>query len=204
MPITELNKVDKKTKKLPDFYNKEVNGNFNRLFSMQTDLEAEFHNNLIEIFDSIDIRQAKNKTLDLLGASVGQLRGQLNDDEYRALILIKVIRNVGATDCNTIIDILSQMMGCPKNIINIQNQSDPATVEIEIRDAEDRGLLNNFSAASIREMLDLLMPVCVTIGNSSFEGTFEFGSADDTEGSASGFSSIDNNNIGGTLSLFIQ
>ncbi len=194
--------VNSKTKKLPDCYNKEANSYNNKILTLDSELQFEFHNSLVEVYESLDLDKASGKTLDLYGTSVGQVRGSLTDEQYRILIMIKIARNTAGVDYNAIINILSVILNCNKSEISIVNAERPATVEIQSIPLHTL-IKAGFTSGQVLKMLNMLLPVCVTIENADFSGTFEFGDNSTDYDVNKGFGNVEQN-IGGYLGMFIE
>nr|WP_072537083.1 DUF2612 domain-containing protein [Anaerococcus mediterraneensis] len=62
------------------------------------------------IEDSRDLKKASGKSLDLLGANVGQLRQGEDDERYRLLIQTKIIANLSMGDIPTINHVLNTLI----------------------------------------------------------------------------------------------
>ncbi len=60
--------------------------------------------------DSRDLKKASGKSLDLLGANVGQLRQGEDDERYRLLIQTKIIANLSMGDIPTINHVLTTLI----------------------------------------------------------------------------------------------
>lgn len=194
--------VDSKTLKLPDAFNKEKDSNNNKILSLDSILQTEVHNDIVDAFESLDIYKAFGKTLDYYGEIVGQKRGALTDDQYRILILVKIARNAASTDFNSIIGILSMILECEKGDISLVNADKPATVKIQ-RIPLKVLVAVGFTAMQAAEMLNTLLPVTVTLEGAVFEGTFEFGSVNYEYDENKGFGNIEQT-IGGYLGLMIE
>ncbi|WP_296113145.1 DUF2612 domain-containing protein [uncultured Anaerococcus sp.] len=63
------------------------------------------------VSDSRDISKATGKSLDYLGANVGELRQGQDDDRYRLLIQTKILANLSMGDIPTINYILNTLIG---------------------------------------------------------------------------------------------
>ena len=80
---------------LPDAYAKAPTSNNYKILEIER-RESEFLREGLKNIESIlDINNATGKTLDLYGGRVGQKRGLATDDQYRVLILARIIATVG-------------------------------------------------------------------------------------------------------------
>lgn len=195
--------VNENTKHLPDAFCKYAESNNNKMLTLYSELKAKANNDMLEIFESLDLYQAIGYTLDLFGDFVGQKRGSLTDDQYRILILVKIARNVANTDFNAIINVLSLILNCEKSAISLENGENPAT--IKILNLPLKVLIAvGFTASQAIDILNLLLPVTVTLDGANFDGTFEFGSIDaDNYAPDKGFGNIEQS-TGGYFGLFIE
>lgn len=194
--------VNDKTNMLPDAFYKHYNSNNNKLLTLDNDIRIEFHNNAINVFDTLDIYKAKHTTLDLYGDLVGEKRKGLTDEQYLIAILIKIARNAASTDYTAILKILSKILKCSYTEISIQNDKAPAT--IKINKIPFVVLLDvNFSINQALNLLRSLLPITVDISSANFEGTFEFASDNEQDDNNKGFGNI-SQSIGGFWGTFID
>ena len=70
----------------------------------------EMEKALDSVEDSRDLKKASGKSLDLLGANVGQLRQGEDDEKYRLLIQTKIIANLSMGDIPTINHVLTTLI----------------------------------------------------------------------------------------------
>lgn len=195
--------IDKNTIRLPDYYNKEADGNNNKLLTLDSELRVVLNNDILEVYESLDLYTASGKTLDLYGETVNQKRGNLTDNQYRLLILTKILRNSAGCDYNSIINILSMLLECDKMDISLVNGETPATVDVINIPLT---VLNKvgFTSTHAIEMLNSLLPITVTIGNAQFDGTFQFASSKEIEVDENTGFSDDEQNTGGYLGELIN
>lgn len=159
---------------LPDAYYKSSDGNNYKLLRLNELAAEAFVSDMEDVDDSTDLSLATGKTLDLLGESVGQLRGKLNDDQYRLLILAKIAKNNCQGDYNSVISLLTQMFNCDKGDIVISDANDPLKVTFESFPLDI--LINaGFTGAQAVAIIETVLPVCVKLSDINFQGTFEFG-----------------------------
>lgn len=159
---------------LPDAYYKGENGNNYKLLRLDELAAEEFVDDLTAVDDSIDLATATGKTLDLLGETVGQLRGKLDDDQFRVLIQTRIGRNTCQGDYNSVANLIIQMLGLERNEIVLRDSEEPCKVTIDTIPLE-RLIEKGFSADQAIVIIEQLLPVCVRLADVEFEGTFEFG-----------------------------
>lgn len=190
-------------RKLPDCYKKEAESNNNKLLSLNEELISEFKKNIVEIDKSLDLSQAGGKTLDLYGAMYEQLRGGFDDTRYRYLILTKIARNMVGADYKSVLNHIVTMFNC--------NQGDISLEDVEISESGDCTVKltkmpiyvlvkAGFTSTQAINMIEMLLPVCINLEASEFEGTFEFSSVANEYDEDAGFAD-DAQTIGGYLGL---
>ncbi len=158
---------------LPDAYYKGENGNNFKLLRLN-ELAAEgFVDDANAVDDSIDLETATGKTLDLLGNTVGQLRGKLDDDQFRVLIQNRIGRNVCQGDYNSVIKLITQMLELKAGEVVLRDSGEPCRVTIDTIPLE-RLAEKGFTAEQAVVIIEQLLPICVCLTDVEFEGTFEF------------------------------
>lgn len=158
---------------LPDAYYKGKNGNNFKLLSLNEQCAEALFNDINEVGD-IDLETATGKTLDLLGDTVGQLRGKLDDDQFRLMIQNKIGRNLCQGDYNSVVELITQMLGLNTGEVVLRDSDEPCRVTIDTIPLE-RLVEKGFTAEQATVIIEQLLPVCVRLANAEFEGTFEFG-----------------------------
>ena len=164
---------------LPDAYYKGDDGNNFKLLRLNELAAEEFVNDATAVDDSIDLANATGQTLDLLGETVGQLRGKLNDEQYRLFIYNRIGRNICQGDYKNVIELLTQMLGLDKGEIVLRDSDKPCRVTIDTIPLE-RLIEKGFTAYQAIVIIEQLLPVCVKLTDAEFEGTFEFGRTETT------------------------
>lgn len=111
--------IDNMLKKLPDAYNKDINGNIGKLFN----IAAPSMELLAQVFNAIqswrDIDNAQGSTLDRIGVNLQQPRGSFTDNRYRVLLKSKIQQSISKGDINTIIQVAATMLNVPVTTIQI-------------------------------------------------------------------------------------
>ena len=97
---------------LPDAYDKKPTSNNYKILEIER-LEAEtLREGLYNIESILDISKATGKTLDYYGERIGQKRGLATDDQYRVLILAKIMRHLSNGRYNSVVECLSKTFNC--------------------------------------------------------------------------------------------
>ncbi len=189
-------------KKLPDAYYKGTDGNNYKLLHLNELAVSDCKQDLTDVLNCLDIMQATGKTLDLYGEIVNQKRGVLNDTQYRMMILNKVGKNLCQGDYNSVIKLLAQSFNCsPSDIILEDSTTEPCSVVVA-KFPLDILINAGFSSTQAVELIKQLLPVCVTISDGNFEGTFEFSETESEYDEATGFAN-EAQTIGGYFGLLV-
>ncbi len=214
-------------KNLPDCYNKngaltpdggatENAGNNFKILEIERMSNQGFKDDLQAIYDSQDIDalvssdpNIKTKTLDLYGERVGQPRGAATDNQYLRMIKSKVFRNLSDGTYPSVIKAICMTFNCLPTDITIRQKldenGDPVSCVVEAVKLPLQNITE--SALSLEQTLEIikrLLPICVDVEATYFEGTFEFASdEDDAAASAplSGFNTSEDTDIGGYFGL---
>ena len=193
-------------RQLPDAFRKDPESNNYKLLSVYEDLSEEFKADLADISASQDLEQATGKTLDLFGQMFDQQRGAMTDTQYRYLIKTKIGRNTVRGDYKSTLDAIVAMFNAKYDDVSLDD------VEIEETDKPCVVKLTKmpvhilagagFTSTQAVQMIELLLPVCVTLEADNFEGTFCFSAAANEYDPNAGFSD-ENNIIGGYFGLLL-
>lgn len=98
----EIQEAEALIRRLPDTYAKQKSSRLFRLFRVIAAQFAQVRTALQTTERYRDIDQAAGYTLDLLGANVGQDRGQVSDYTYRGLIKGRIARNLSSGEFRTL------------------------------------------------------------------------------------------------------
>jgi len=187
---------------LPDVFNRE-NSNILKLFEI-FELEIKELNDLLhKIAKWRSIDEAQGKSLDELGANVGQARGKTTDEIYRVLIRGKIARNTSDGTIDKMLHAISTSLNCQPSDIHIVaanetiDEKEPACIIIKKAPLDSL----NSSGLSINQFLQIVESISaggVRIAYVHLEGSFSFSSTNDLESSVEGFADIEGT-VGGTL-----
>jgi len=193
--------VNDKTKQLPDVFNKNAESNNNKLLSLDYDVRADFHNNMVKVFEILDLYKAYYTTLDLYGEMVGIQRKGLSDEQYRIAILSKIARNSASTDYNSIIKNLSTIFKCDYSDIALENAVLSAFINIKKMRIQTM-IDTNFTIKQTLAIIRSLLPITVDVKEANFEGTFELSDTTKQKDYSRGFGDISQTK-GGYFGTFI-
>ena len=159
-----MNKLYKRTfNRLPERFRKPNNEKL--YYVLYHDGFDDIYTGLESVRDSRNIDKAYGKSLDLLGANVGQFRNGEDDDFYRLLIKTRIIANLSIGDAPTINKVLSILT---KDIfINITEAwpyeryfNEPAAIVIKLSPKFDKfpyEIVHRIKAAGVRIYFDFII-----------------------------------------------
>ena len=185
--------------KLPDSYAKGKNSNNYKMLNLNEQAVADAKTDLYAILDTLDIQKATGRTLDLYGEMVGQKRGVLNDVQYRLMILTRLGINIVQGNYETVIECTKNIFNCKASDIQLKDSVKPCKVDVITFPLEV--LVNaGFSSTQAIELLEMLLPIGVSIDNANFDGTLEFAETADEYDEKAGFADL-SQTIGGFFGL---
>jgi len=202
--VREIEEAEALIRRLPDTYAKEKSSRLFRLFRVIAAEFAQVREALQTTERNRDIDQASGATLDMLGANVGQDRGQVSDYTYRGLIKGRIARNLSSGDVDDIKQIVSVMLSIPVSEVTVtplwrRIEQEPAAVEI----AAPLNALAQYQLPP--ERWAQIMQLIVAAGVRAavlLRGTFRFSRfPDQVEYGEHGFSDVDRT-TGGTLGAY--
>lgn len=192
--------------RLPDCYRKDSQSNNHRLLELNRQPVQELRQDIQAVMDALDLNAAGGRTLDLYGDMLQQRRGLLNDEQYRYMLLSKIGRNTVQGDYKSIMDTLVLMFGSQMGDITLDDlelEEEERPCVVKLTKFPVFVLVNaGFSSRQAVEMIESLLPICVTLSADNFEGTFEFADAADVYDELAGFGDIEQT-IGGYLGLYL-
>lgn len=186
--------------KLPDAYQKDTNSNNYKLLHINELAAAELAADITDVRDSLNIKQAFGKTLDLYGAMFKEQRKGRNDADYRAAVETAIAKTLCGGDCNSVELLLSRIFGCPVGDVMITDHETPFMVKVQrlpVKEMREAGLNLN----SALQLIDSLLPIGVFAHWYNRVGTFEFGTTTDEYDESAGLGNIEQT-VGGYLGLF--
>lgn len=178
-------------KNLPDSFAKNTESNNYKLLKLNAETIMSLLQDIEDVDASTDLNLAVGKTLDLFGDMVGQKRGMFDDSRYRYMILTRIARNFVQGDYQSTLDAIVRMFNC--------NQEDVALEDMSIDDDVHPCVVRlikmplfvlvgaGFTTKQAKQMIESLLPICVTLVADNFEGTFEFSATVDEHDKKAGF-----------------
>ena len=181
---------------LPDAYDKKPTSNNYKILEIER-LEAEtLREGLYNIESILDISKATGKTLDYYGERIGQKRGLATDDQYRVLILAKIMRHLSNGSYNSVVECLSKTFNCELDEIQFVDEEETCTISIKTLPVEKiskAGFTQKQALAIIKSMI----PICITLNSYYVESTFEFAEDETTYDEDKGFTDVEGGTVGG-------
>lgn len=197
---------ERNVKKLPDAYRKDKDSNNYKLLELDSQAAEELKKDIKSVYDSLDLQRASGPTLDLYGNMLGQKRGLLNDTQYRYMIYTRIGRNIVKGDYNSVMDVVVQMFNTEYGNITLDDfelKETASPCKVRLTKFPLFILVNaGFSSKQAVQMIESLLPICVTLDADNFEGTFEFAELDNELDNEKGFGNIEQT-IGGYLGLLL-
>lgn len=196
----------KNVERLPDCYRKDVDSNNYKLLELNSLAIKELKADITAIKNVLDLNLAYGKSLDIYGDMLGQRRGLLNDEQYRYMLLARIGRNIVQGDYQSIMNTLVLMFGSQQGDITLDDldlEEEETPCVVKLSKFPISVLLNaGFSSRQAVTMIEMLLPICVTLSADNFEGTFEFAETADEYDANSGFADMAQT-IGGYLGLLL-
>ena len=190
--------ADNHVKNLPDCYKKTADSNNAKILEIEKNEMTKIRTTLNQVEDILTLSKATGKTLDMYGMRVGQPRGLTSDDQYRMLILAKIMRNLSNGSIPSIIDCLSKTFSCEKSDIQLTESATECKIDIA---SLPLSVINKagFTTSQVTAIIKSLLPVGLTVESLIYEGTFEFASGEGETDNDKGFCDVEGGTIGGYL-----
>lgn len=189
---------DNLAKNLPDAYKKDSTSNNYKILEVERAANSDLRTMLEQIENILDINNATGATLDMYGKRFGQPRGKATDAQYKAILKSKISRALCRGNYRDIVDAICFTFNCGIDDVRIIETSEPANVLLDKLPLAS--IINSgFNTTQAQQIIKNLLPVCVTLETVSFDGTFEFGEAENEHDEAAGFGETVEGAIGGYL-----
>lgn len=188
---------------LPDAFCKEAGSNNEKLLGLYSGLVSQIRRDIQAVDSTNDLEQAYGKTLDLYGFALNQPRGSMNDTKYRYLLRTRIGVNCVGGDYLSTMRCLMQLFHIdPTDAMQEQFQmveeETPCLVRLEMPVHVLAGA--GFTSKQAIAMIELLLPVGVTVFADEFEGTLEFAQTHTEYDRTAGFAD-DGQTFGGWFGL---
>ncbi|KXA31628.1 hypothetical protein HMPREF3229_00156 [Peptoniphilus harei] len=172
-----MNKLYKRAfNRLPERFRKPNNENL--YYVLYHDGFDDIYTGLESVRDSRNIDKASGKSLDLLGANVGQFRNGEDDDFYRLLIKTRIIANLSIGDAPTINHVMSALikevyLGLEEVWMKKEHLFEPAAIKLHLGPISRRipyEIIYRVKAAGVRVLIDLNYINTFYVGAGSLAG----------------------------------
>lgn len=191
--------------RISDAFIKTDNSNLGKIFSLLDEQINDLKSTFQTIEEWHDLNIAEGKTLDLIGAEIGQKRGKSNDDVYRSLIKSKIARDTSDGSFNKVLDVLAQTLNCSPSEFRLYSADSPAAVYMT------NTPLSLIYAAGLTpytfaNIVQSTVSAGIEVQSIQLDGTFELSSVADYEtdpSGSTGLSSTVQSSEGGTLGSYI-
>lgn len=188
-------------KALPDSFQKHTESGNYKLLLIEQQLVGGLRDDIKAVQDTLDLYSATGKTLDHYGAMYGVSRGVSTDEQYRYLIAQKVAQNMVTGDYNSIVNAIAVAFVVPVTSFRFQETENPC--EVEVLNMPYSVLQNaGITESQMREIIQTLLPVGVSLKLEELAGTFEFAATADEYDENAGFGNVDQT-IGGYLGYLV-
>lgn len=150
-------------KNLPDCYRKSIQSNNNKILKVEKHALTKLAEDISAVFDTLDIWKATGKTLDLYGEMYNLPRENMEDDQYRLMILLKMTRNRAGSDHTSIVNALATALGLSPESLCILDSEISGNVDVDplpYNVLQEAGI----SVKQVWESLKQLLAVGVGIG----------------------------------------
>ncbi|RAS75253.1 hypothetical protein [Priestia endophytica] len=190
--------------KLTDVFKKTKDSNIGKLFTLVDEEINQLKSALTKTEEWRDLYKAEGTTLNLMGESLNQPRGQTSDEIYRVLIRGKSALNLADGTMNKIIEVLSLTLDCDPTEIEIKTlketgDNEPAALMITKAPLEALNRVG-MSPHQFAQLAQKTAAGGVRIALVNFQGTFRFAvNPKELEEGSDGFLSdgIDGGTLGG-------
>ena len=179
-------------------YDKRPESNVSKVISIISDELTELKDLYNKIEEYNDVDKAEGVALDTIGANIGQYRGEVRDEVYRALIKTKILRNRSDGTLNDMVKVLAIALDIDPAEIIMREDEQSALPNINVLtvpiDALNR---RGMTASQLGQLVNSMVVAGVKMEGIVYGGTFEY--TDELENDVSlGYSDVNMNN-GGAL-----
>ena len=194
-------KISDYIKALPDSFQKHTESGNYKLLLMEQRLVSGLFDDIQAVQETLDLYSATGKTLDHYGAMYGVPRGDSTDEQYRYLIAQKVAQNMVTGDYNSIVNAIAVAFAVSVTSFRFRETENPC--EVEVLNMPYSVLQNaGITESQMREIIQKLLPIGVTLKLEELAGTFEFAATADEYDENAGFGNVEQT-IGGYLGYLV-
>ena len=192
--------TDNHVKNLPDIFCKSKDSNNFKLLELERLTVEEYRQTLRQLFDMIDLDNAKGKTLDLYGETVGQSRGRASDEQYILMIKAKLMQNLSNGSYPSVLNSMCTTFGCEPSQIYIEESDIPCKVNA-VKLPLESIIKADITPEDTEKLIKSLLPVGVSLESYLYEGTFTFSDVEDEYKENEGFCDVEDGEMGGYFGI---
>lgn len=181
---------------MPDCYCKTTESNNFKLLELERLTTEKYRETLQDLFNILDLDNARGKTLDMYGDMVGQARGSATDEQYILMIKAKLMRNLSNGSYPSVLNALCVTFNCNPSEICITEGDEPCTIE-SVALPLDIIIKSNMSTYDTIYLIKQLLPVGIELKSYFFDGTFTFSDIENEYNEEEGFGDVEDSDIGG-------
>lgn len=168
-------------RKLPDAYNKSFGSDLYKLLRLAELSNRDTKTDFKAINESRDINFAYGDSLDMYGEMFGISRDGATDEQYRVKILLKIGKLKANSDCNSMIQVISDMFNIDKSsflltglneyegVMSLQKSGAVRICGLSSSIITDLG----YTSEQVRQMINDVLPVGVRVETLIFDGTLK-------------------------------
>lgn len=187
-------------KNLPDSFCKTETSNNFKLLELERLTLEEYRQTLTELFDMIKLENARGKTLDMYGETVGQPRGRASDEQYVLMIKAKLMQNLSNGSYPSILNSLCTTFDCEPSQIYIEESETPCKVNA-VKIPLGAVIKADITPEDTEKLIKSLLPVGVSLESYLYEGTFTFSDIENEYRENEGFCEFDGDTNGGYFGI---
>lgn len=183
---------------LPDSFAKDGESNNYKILENERIAVEEHLRDIWDIYEILDIDNAKGKILDCYGERVGQARGQATDEQYIFMVKSRIMRSLCNGAYPSVLQSMVLTFGCSAKDICIEETDEPCHIKMITLPLD---VLNScdMTVNQITQIIKSILPICITVDTFSLEGTFEFSDSESEYNGLKGFNDVEGGSLGGYL-----
>lgn len=188
-------------RKLPDAFCKDKSSNNYKLLSLDSEDFDQLERDLSDLRKALTLDGATGSSLDVFGLLFEQPRNGMSDALYRYFIKAKIARNRGGGNYESIAEAVTVLLDCESESFSLEDASGPCVArlaKLPYSVLKQAGL----TTRQFAEMVGSILPVCVTLDDGNYEGTFEFGETATEYDADKGFADLEGT-VGGFFGLML-
>jgi hypothetical protein len=156
-------------------YDKRPTSNVSKVISIVSEELDELKTLYQKVEEYNDVDKAEGVALDTIGANIGQYRGEVRDEVYRALIKTKILRNRSDGTLNDIVEVLSIALDIDKTDIIMREDTESSLPNINVLTVPIEALIRTgMTASQLGKLVNSMVVAGVKMEGIVYGGTFEY------------------------------